>query len=76
MEYMNKLAEERKKRGFTQEQIAEVLKTTTQYYQKYEKGKHPLPINHLITLCKFYHISADQILGLNDEEGKKENGTV
>lgn len=48
----------------TQEDIAKVLNTTKQYYQKYEKGNHPLPIHHLKTLCLYYNVSADYLLGL------------
>lgn len=48
----------------TQTDIARVLQTSTQYYQKYEKGIHPLPIHHLRTLCLYYGISADYVLGL------------
>lgn len=64
MDYMNKLNQIRIEKGYTQADIAKVLNTSTQYYQKYEKGKHPLPISHLITLCKFYKISADWVLGI------------
>lgn len=48
----------------SQEEIAKLLNTTQTYYSKYELGKHPLPINHLITLCQYYKVSADYILGL------------
>ena len=48
----------------TQAEIAALLNTTQAYYCKYELGVHPLPIQHLITLCNFYHVSADYILGL------------
>ena len=48
----------------SQEEIAKLLNTTQTYYSKYELGKHPLPINHLITLCQFYKVSADYVLGL------------
>lgn len=48
----------------TQKDIADLLGTTQQYYSEYENGKRPLPVEHLITLCKFYGVSADYILGL------------
>lgn len=48
----------------SQAQIAAVLNTSQSYYCKYEQGKHPLPIQHLITLCQYYNVSADYILGL------------
>ena len=54
----------REDRDLTQTDIAKIIGTTTQYYQKYEKGKHPLPITHLRTLCEYYRASADYVLGL------------
>lgn len=68
MDYMQRLIELRKANGKSQAEIAFILHTSTQYYQKYEKGKHPLPIEHLITLCKFYGVSADYVLGLIQEK--------
>lgn len=62
--YFDKLKELRIDKDKTQEEIASVLNTTKQYYQKYEKGKHPLPLQHLRTLCLYYNVSADYILDL------------
>ena len=64
MNYNERLKELRIDKDLTQEEIAKILNTTKQYYYRYEKGKHPLPIEHLKTLCLFYHVSADYILGL------------
>lgn len=64
MQYNEIIKGLREDKDYTQEEIAKVIGTTTQYYQKYEKGKHPLPIHHLKTLCLFYGVSADYILGL------------
>lgn len=50
-----------------QKEIAEILKTDQSYYSKYELGKHPLPIEHLKTLCLYYNVTADYILGIIDE---------
>lgn len=67
MSYMDNLIQIRKDKGLTQAEVAIILNTSTQYYQKYEKGKHPLPIEHLITLCKYYNISADWVLGIGED---------
>ena len=48
----------------TQTEIADMLGIKQVQYWKYETGKQKLPINHLITLCKYYGVSADYILGL------------
>lgn len=62
--YYDRLKELRTDKDNTQEEIAKILNTSKQYYQKYEKGIHPLPITHLKTLCLYYGVSADYILGL------------
>lgn len=50
----------------TQAEIAAFLGTTQQYYANYETGKRPLPTDRLFLLCRYYHVSADYILGLPD----------
>lgn len=64
---MNKgynLREIRIKQGCSQLEIANVLNTTQQQYSKYETGAQELPARHVITLCNFYKISADELLGI------------
>ena len=51
----------------TQQQIAEVLGTSQTMYARYERGANELPIRHLITLCKYYGVTADYLLGLDEE---------
>ena len=47
----------------TQTEIADILGTSQTMYARYERGANELPIHHLITLCKYYNVSADYILG-------------
>ena len=47
------------------QKVADILKTERSYYGKYERGVRPLPIEHLITLCNYYKVSADYILGVS-----------
>jgi transcriptional regulator with XRE-family HTH domain len=68
MSYQEKLKELRIRNGYTQEDIAKVLQTTQQYYGKYENGLRPLPIIHLVALCKFYHVSSDWLLELDEHK--------
>lgn len=67
MEYFDRLKSLRIDRDLYQKDIAKVLGIDQQYYSKYEMGKNELPLRHLITLCKFYNVSADYILGLSDD---------
>lgn len=67
MEKGYKLREIRTQKGYSQLDIAEILNTTQQQYSKYEVGTQELPARHIVTLCKFYKISADLLLGLDLE---------
>ena len=49
-----------------QSDVAEKLGISQQYYSEYEKGNRELPLRHLITLCRFYNVSADYILGFTN----------
>ena len=63
-EYWEILRELREDRDLRQAEIAAVLGTTQQMYSRYENGVNELPICHLITLCRYYRVSADYVLGL------------
>ena len=63
-EYWEILRELREDRDLRQAEIAAVLGTTQQVYSRYENGVNELPIRHLITLCRYYRVSADYVLGL------------
>lgn len=64
MQYNERIRNLREDHDLTQKQLAEILKTGQSYYAKYENGKRPLPIDRLVTLCIYYNVSADYILGL------------
>ncbi len=67
MKYTKKLYDLRIDNDFTQEDIAKVLKTSKQTYGRYENGQRKLNIEDLITLSKFYKVTTDYILGLEDK---------
>ena len=54
-----------------QKDIANVLGISQQYYSEYENGNRPIPVQHLITLAKYYNTTIDYIVGLTDEKDKK-----
>ena len=66
MDIIHNMRQIRKERGLSQAAVAELLDTTQQQYSKYENGTHEIPVRHVISLCKFYGISADWLLGLKD----------
>lgn len=61
-----RLYEVRKRNGLSQKNVAELLGIPQQQYSRYENGKFEIPVRYVITLCKYYGISADWLLGLKD----------
>jgi len=55
-----------------QKDIAQLLGISQQYYSEYEKGNRTIPVNHLITLAKYYGTSIDYIVGLSNDYNIKE----
>lgn len=68
--YVRKIRDLREDADLTQTQVADLLGTSQTMYARYERGANELPIRHLLTLCRYYKVSADYILGLS--EMKKE----
>ncbi len=66
--YYDVLRKLRTDRGLTQTDMANLLNTTQQVYSRYEKGENELPIHHLVTLCRFFNVSSDYVLGMEDKE--------
>ncbi len=62
---MNKLRlrDLREDHDMTLQDVAKILGTTLQYYQKYESGVRPIPVERLEILADFYGTSTDYILG-------------
>ena len=61
-----KLKELREENSYTQSQVAEYLNIKQNTYSQYENEKRQLPIDVLIKLSKFYKVTTDYILGLED----------
>ena len=66
MVYIKRIRDLREDHDKTQQEIADILGTSQTMYARYERGANELPLHHLITLCKYYGVSADYILGLKD----------
>ena len=59
-----RLKELRTEKGYSQKQVADMLKIDRSNYSKYELGKLDLNTDMLINICKLYDVSSDYILGL------------
>ena len=70
MKYIKRIRDLREDHDKTQQQVADLLGTSQTMYARYERGANELPLRHLITLCQYYKVSADYILGLSDTPEK------
>lgn len=66
MDYVQRIRDLREDSDRTQTQVAEFLGTSQTMYARYERGANEMPIRHLVSLCKYYRVSADYILGFTD----------
>ncbi|MBQ9859164.1 MAG: helix-turn-helix transcriptional regulator [Clostridia bacterium] len=68
MNYTIRMRNLREDHDKTQQQIATVLGTSQTMYARYERGANEMPIRHLLTLCDYYKVSADYLLGRSDKK--------
>ena len=61
-----KIKEIRTEKGYTQKQLAEAIKTTDDSIYSWEKGRSQPSIEMLRALSKFFEVSTDYLLGLED----------
>ena len=62
--YQQRIRGLREDKDMTQAEVAQILGTTKNQVGKNERGEQDMNIRHIITFCKYYHVSADYILGL------------
>ena len=67
MEYRERIRNVREDRDFTQAEIGKLLNKSQQGYNHIEAGRAELKIEDQVTLCRFYDLSADYLIGLVDK---------
>lgn len=70
MDYRQRLREVREDRDLSQADVGRIINKSQQGYSHIENGRAELKIDDLITLCKFYQLSSDYLIGLSDLERK------
>ncbi len=56
--------------GKTQKEVADELNIRQQTYSNYEKGITNIDSAMIITLCNYYGVTADYLLGIDDHNRK------
>ena len=68
MDIAERLQDLRKKAGYSQEQVAEMLGISRQAVSKWESGQGKPDIENIIKLTEVYSVSADYILLCTEKE--------
>lgn len=63
-----RLKEMRSDHKDTQQMLADKLKVSVFTVQSWEQGKSEPSHDMLVTICKLYHVSADFLLGLKNDD--------
>ena len=61
-----RLVETREDFNLKQKDIANILNITQQSYSLWENGTKIIPLKHLNSLCNYYNVSMDYMLGLSN----------
>lgn len=69
MSFKDKLKELRKSKEMTQTQVANLLNMSKTGYASWEQGLSQPSIEQLKLLCSFFEVSADYLIGIEDENG-------
>jgi len=72
--FSERLKDLRKIKNLTQKQLAEILRTTNSSICDWECGRSQPDFETLVCIAEFFEVSADYLLGLEDESGAKTNG--
>lgn len=64
--YGERLRELRCEKGLTQKQLAEKLNISQKSLSKYERESLGLSTELIVRICRYFQVSADYLLGLDD----------
>lgn len=63
MVYFRRLRDLREDADLKQKEVAALLGIQQTVYSRYERGFQTIPLEHLLTLADYYHVSTDYLLG-------------
>ena len=66
MNYRIRMRNLREDNDLTQREVAKIINKSQQGYSHIEDGRAELKIEDLIKLCKFYGVSADYFIGMDE----------
>lgn len=70
MNYIRRIRDLREDNDLNQTQVSTILHVGQTTYSDYEKGKIRIPVEHLITLAKYYDVNLDYITSISNIKRK------
>ena len=65
--YFRRIHDLREDQDIKQKAVAEYLGMDPTVYRRYEKGVRSVPVDVIIKLADYYHVSTDYLLGRTDD---------
>ena len=72
MKFNERLKEIRKEKGLRQKDLFTILKVSPNCYASWEQGRTQPNITDIKRLCAIFNVTADYLLGIENEYGEKE----
>ena len=69
--YGTRIRELREERGMSQATLARELNVSQRTVSRFELEQHDLGTQDIIAICRLFEVTADYLLGLEDETGSK-----
>ena len=73
---MNRICQLRNKKGLTQAGLGEIVGKSLHAISKWETGRNQPSQEDLVTMCRFFGVSMEYLLGVNDSTLISERGQV
>ncbi len=69
MDYRERMRALREDHDLSQAEVGQLLNKSQQGYSHIENGKAELKIDDLVKLCEFYNVTADYLVGMENQPG-------
>ena len=76
MEISNRIKQIRIEKGLSQNDVATGIKVDISSISYWESGRYEPKATYIYRLAKFFNVSSDYLLGLEDESGRRTYNTV
>ena len=70
--FIERLKELRTEKGLSQKELGQILNTTNSSVCDWERGRSEPNLDTVAQIARYFDVSADYLLGLEDESGAKQ----